>query len=81
MKRFTRRIYSALAVSALTVLAACSSEETTADAPAKIEINVAYGNQPGEPIDQLAHKWKELVEQRSEGRVSLKLYPSSLLGS
>ena len=81
MKRFTRRIYSALAVSALTVLAACSSEETTADAPAKIEINVAYGNQPGEPIDQLAHKWKELVEQRSEGKVSLKLYPSSLLGS
>ena len=83
MKRYARNIFSVLALSSLTVLAACSSEDTAsaADASEKYEINVAYGNQPGEPIDQLAHKWKELVEERSDGKVTLKLYPSSQLGS
>ncbi len=44
-------------------------------------VNLAYGNQPGEPIDQLAHKWKELAEAESNGRLQFNLYPSSQLGS
>lgn len=67
-------------------LAACSKdgkeaegEKGNSDKP--IEINVAYGNQPGEPIDLMAKKWKELVEEKSDGKLSLKLYPSSQLGS
>lgn len=47
----------------------------------KIVINVAYGNQPGEPLDKQANKWKELAEEKSNGRLELKLYPSSQLGS
>lgn len=82
-----RRIFSVLAVSSVVALAACSSEDTTStdtasnDTAKTYSINVAYGNQPGEPIDQLAHKWKELVEEKSDGQISLKLYPSSQLGS
>ncbi len=45
------------------------------------EINIAYGNQPGEPVDKLANKWKELAAEKSDGRIELKLYPSSQLGS
>jgi tripartite ATP-independent transporter DctP family solute receptor len=82
LKRYTRRIFSALALSSLAALAACSSEDqANTGAGQKHEINIAYGNQPGEPIDQMAHKWKELVEARSDGKVTLKLYPSSQLGS
>ena len=70
----------------LLALAACSKDgkevegEKGNDGKA-IEINVAYGNQPGEPLDLMAQKWKELVEEKSDGKLSLKLYPSSQLGS
>ncbi|MBD1383272.1 C4-dicarboxylate TRAP transporter substrate-binding protein [Metabacillus arenae] len=75
------------------ILVACNSGTTNSsgesnekegsptDSEEKITINIAYGNQPGEPIDQLAKKWKELAEQKSNGKLELKLYPSSQLGS
>ncbi|NEU31003.1 DctP family TRAP transporter solute-binding subunit [bacterium LRH843] len=47
----------------------------------KIEINIAHGNQPDEPIGKLAEKWKELAAERSNGAIELKIYPSSQLGS
>ncbi|WP_163580913.1 C4-dicarboxylate TRAP transporter substrate-binding protein [Gracilibacillus saliphilus] len=46
-----------------------------------ITVNIAYGNEPDEFIDQAANKWKELAEERSDGRLQLNLYPSSQLGS
>lgn len=88
MKNTKKWISALIATFAILVLAACSGEdqngEGTADSKGDgetIEINVAYGNQPGEPIDQMANKWKELVEEQSDGKLSLKLYPSSQLGS
>lgn len=87
MKIFSRKLFSVFALSSLTLFAACSSEDSSstdtaaADTTKTYSINIAYGNQPGEPIDQLAHKWKELVEARSDGNVTLRLYPSSQLGS
>lgn len=45
------------------------------------QINIAHGNQPDEPIGQLAEKWKELAEERSNGAIQINLYPSSQLGS
>ncbi len=45
------------------------------------EINIAHGNQPDEPIGQLAEKWKELAEEKSNGAIKITLYPSSQLGS
>jgi len=71
-------------------LTACSSDSSSSSekgsgdskgSDEKISINVAYGNQPGEPIDLLAKKWKELAEEKSNGKIELKLYPSSQLGS
>ncbi|GAB2535062.1 C4-dicarboxylate TRAP transporter substrate-binding protein [Gracilibacillus alcaliphilus] len=46
-----------------------------------LEINIAHGNQPTEPIGQMAEKWRELVEEESNGQVQLNIYPSSQLGS
>lgn len=53
----------------------------TGMANAKTSIRVAYANHPGEPVDQVAHKWADLVKERSNGQVELLLFPSSQLGS
>ena len=90
MKKFlSKPMMLILSILLLATLAACGSDEkaTSTDAgedkdtDEKISINLAYGNQPGEPLDQQANKWKELVEEKSEGKLELKLYPSSQLGS
>ncbi|XAW87375.1 TRAP transporter substrate-binding protein DctP [Vibrio sp. CDRSL-10 TSBA] len=52
-----------------------------ATANAATEIKVAYGNQPGEPIDQAMHYWANLVEKESNGEITMQLFPSSQLGS
>ena len=46
-----------------------------------IHIKIAYGNQPGEPLDRAAHEWARLAHQRSGGRVVLQMFPSNQLGS
>lgn len=46
-----------------------------------IVIKFGYENNPGEPFDLGANKWKELVEQKSNGTIKVELYPSSQLGS
>lgn len=54
----------------------------TGNANAKpVVVNVAYENNPGEPIDIALKKWVELARERSNGQLELKLYPSSQLGA
>lgn len=53
-------------------------------APAKetpVVISLAHESNPGESITVAAEKWKELVEQRSNGSIQIKLFPASQLGS
>lgn len=50
-------------------------------AQAATEIMIAYGNQPGEPIDQAMHYWAEQVKEKSNGDIVFNLFPSSQLGS
>lgn len=72
------RFFPALAASllALGVLAAGD-----ALAQAKVKINVAYENNPGEPVDKVVHYWADLLKEKSKGEIELVLYPSSQLGS
>ena len=48
---------------------------------ANVSIKVAYENNPGEPFDQVMHHWKDELAKRSNGEITLELYPSSQLGS
>jgi len=41
---------------------------------------VAYGNQPGEPVDQAATYWAKILKEKSNGSIILKQFPSSQLG-
>lgn len=50
-------------------------------ASAATEIMIAYGNQPGEPIDKAMHYWAEQVKEKSNGEIEFRLFPSSQLGS
>ncbi|MEC1715035.1 C4-dicarboxylate TRAP transporter substrate-binding protein [Schinkia azotoformans] len=92
MKKFSKWLNVFLVVMLVGMMAACSSNSKETSSAEKIGgaegtkdekvvINIAYGNQPGEPIDQLANKWKELAAEKSGGKIELKLYPSSQLGS
>ncbi|WP_445619898.1 C4-dicarboxylate TRAP transporter substrate-binding protein [Kushneria sp. Sum13] len=48
---------------------------------AATEIKVAYGNQPGEPVDVAVKKWAEWVKEESNGDLVLQPFPASQLGS
>ncbi len=87
VREFLKLKLSFFAIVLLIFTAACSSEtgsdntEAQSDGDKTYTINVAYGNQPDEPIGKLASKWKELAEEKSNGRLELNLYPSSQLGA
>lgn len=82
MKKLSKLIFILLITAMVMLLGACSDSSSSSGGDGdKISINVAYGNQPGEPIDVLANKWKELAEEKSDGRIELNLYPSSQLGA
>lgn len=44
-------------------------------------IRVAYGNQPGEPVDVAVRQWAEWVSEASGGELELRPFPASQLGS
>jgi len=46
-----------------------------------LTIRVAYENNPGEPVDQVMHYWKDELAKKSNGEITLQLFPSSQLGS
>ncbi|MDC3423420.1 C4-dicarboxylate TRAP transporter substrate-binding protein [Aquibacillus sp. 3ASR75-11] len=91
MRKFLKVKLSFFAILLLVITVACSSEtgtsnsesgeEGSSDKDKTYSINIAFGNQPDEPIGKLASKWKELAEEKSDGRLELKLYPSSQLGA
>ncbi len=64
-------------------LTGCSANETEGNRENKkqISIQIAYENNPGEPIDEACEKWKELLEEKSNGEFKVDLYPSSQLGT
>ena len=46
-----------------------------------VHIQIAYENNPGEPLDLACQRWKELLEEQSRGEIQVELYPSSQRGS
>lgn len=47
---------------------------------AATEIRVAYGNQPGEPVDVAVKAWADRVAEVSDGELTLQAFPASQLG-
>ncbi|WP_144982101.1 C4-dicarboxylate TRAP transporter substrate-binding protein [Halomonas sp. C22] len=53
----------------------------TSTVQAETIIRVAYGNQPGEPVDVAVNQWAEWVNEASNGELDLRPFPASQLGS
>ena len=79
MKRILLGAVSALLAAAM--LTGCGSSQQSAAKDGKVIIQVGYENNPGEPFDKGVNKWKELLEQKSNGTMIIETYPSSQLGS
>lgn len=79
MKRILLGAVSALL--AAVMLTGCGSGQQSAAKDGKVIIQVGYENNPGEPFDKGVNKWKELLEQKSNGTMIIETYPSSQLGS
>ncbi len=45
-----------------------------------LRIMVAYGNQPGEPVDLAVKYWAKILKEKSNGEIILRPFPSSQLG-
>lgn len=70
---------TAIALAAVGIWALPGAQPAAQDG--RIEIRVAYENNPGEPADLVMHRWADLVADASGGEVALELFPSSQLGA
>lgn len=80
-----KRIISVLflMLSSVLVLAACNSDESKdkeGSNDKKVQIKVASAFQDGTPMMDAAKKFKEIVEEKSDGEIEVKLFPNGTLG-
>lgn len=80
MKPFALKSLGRAALLAATMIAGLGTVVTGALAD-PVTIKVAYENNPGEPVDKVMHYWQDLIAEKSNGEITLELYPSSQLGS
>ena len=81
MKHPFAALLLAAATSVLALVGCADDESNPTPAADALVLHVGYENAVGEPFDQGCRKWQELVNQRSHGKMQLKLYPLSTLGS
>lgn len=58
-----------------------SGDGSASSGAEKLIVQIAYENNPGEPIDDAAQEWKRLIDEHSGGSIEVQLFPSSQLGS
>ena len=91
IRNFVRRGIMVFASLAMIIgLSACSDESKVAKVDGKsgstnvvkaqVVLKVGYDGVAGEPLDLGMQRWKEELENRTHGRISLELYPSASLG-
>src|SRR5699024_9190505 len=67
-----------------TILLACSNENGSGEADneeAKYEITVGHGVATDTTFDKSMHKFKDLVEEESEGEIEVSVHPAAELGA
>lgn len=72
---------SIVAASLLTIIGCTKSEPTSSESAKARNIRLAYIMAPGGPSDEGAKKFKEIVEQKTNGKLTVSLYPSAQLGA
>ncbi len=67
-------LFAGAALAVMTLSMSVSAEDTP------VTIQVGYENATTEPAAMAVEKWKELVEEKSNGSITLELFPNSALG-
>jgi TRAP-type transport system periplasmic protein len=84
MKKTMKNVLVLFVILSLSVLAACGNSETSGDGKENsVEtktIRIGSGATAESPTGKGMEKFKELVEEQSDGRFKVELYPSSQLG-
>lgn len=92
LRNIVRRVMIVFTSLAMIIgLGACSQDSTevakvdgksgsTNVIKAEIVLKVGYDGVAGEPLDLGMQRWKEELENRTHGRISLELYPNASLG-
>ena len=70
----------ALALLGLCTLGHASPAQAAYDGP-KLKFRVAHTTPPGNHITLAFEKFKELVEQKSDGKIKVQIFPNAILGS
>lgn len=74
-----------LAAGLVTALSMLAGPARAAEAPAydgpKLKFRVAHTTPPGNHITLAFEKFKELVEQKSNGKIKVQVFPNAILGS
>ena len=82
----SKKSYSILAVTLILMLlvVGCGGQKPGDSKPAEDKVytvKIGYENHPGEPIHDGVEKWKQIAEEKSNGRLKVEIYPSSQLGT
>ena len=91
-KKFLAMLMVGTALFSLTACGGSKEEAPKGDAPQQqteteapkadaVVVQIAYENNPGEPTDLAANEWKRLIEEKSNGTMTVELFPSSQLGN
>ncbi|HET9538773.1 MAG TPA: hypothetical protein VFP43_26075, partial [Mesorhizobium sp.] len=73
MNRIVKRPFSSLCVAAMFVTAAAAAQAQT--------YKLGYGIAEEHPLGQGANKFAQIVAEKSGGKIKLKNYPATQLGS
>jgi TRAP-type transport system periplasmic protein len=75
-------------VAIMSLLAACSSSESGTEGNSnessegeKLELKYAEVNPEGHPMTEAAEKFAEIVNEKSDGRITINVYPAGQLGN
>lgn len=86
MKMKAKSAMAVLAVSTVTLAGCGGGESGGSDAAGsgagdELQIRIGHAIAPGNPLHEGAERFKEIVEEETDGRISVEIFPSSQLGS
>lgn len=62
------------------ILTGCGDKKTSSDGKDVIEFNAGHTLSPDSTRDKVLHKFKEALEEKSDGKMTINIFPKSQLG-
>lgn len=84
--KIKRILKSVLMLSVISILASCgsnkeASNEVDSNEPKEVKLRLAHSQSPQHLINKTAENFVKIIEEKSNGRISVEIYPSETLGT